>query len=117
MINPPPSMSEPTSDRRGIAAIAHLGVPLFGVILPLAIWATSPPGSFQRTHASQALPFQALFLALWIVLVVGMAVGSVAPTTLLIVLSSAFVLEIPQVILALVGRPPVRLIPIRFLPK
>ena len=100
------------SDGRGVAALAHLGVPIFSVLLPLAVWSSSPPQSFQRAHARQAFSFQVVFLACWVVLVTLMAIGAVAPMTLLAVGGLGLLLELPNVARALAGNGPIRLIPV-----
>lgn len=98
------------ADRR-IAALSHLGVPFNGLFLPLIIWAASESSPFRRSHARQAFSFQVVFLSIWIVLVAYMGFGGLDPLVLLGVLGFAFVLELPQVVRALVGRPPFRVVP------
>ena len=103
---------------RWIAAIAHLGLPIWGFFLPLLVWATSGQDPFRRAHARQAFAFQIAFLAVWVVLVVLMMSDVLPLSRLLAVAAVAFGLELLQVARALVRRPPLRLVPLdRLLPE
>jgi hypothetical protein len=99
-----------TADKRW-AALAHLGVPLYSVVLPVVVYAASSGRSFRRLHARRAIPFQAVFLALWVV-VIALAAGGVVswglPPALL---ALALTLEIPNVGRALRGRLPLSFLP------
>jgi hypothetical protein len=103
------------SDRR-IAALAHFGVPIYSVLLPLTIWGTSASHPFRRDNAREAFSFQCVFLGLWIVLVGLMITGRLSAITLLILLGLAFLLELPQAARAISGRQPWRMVPVRLLP-
>ena len=104
----------PPADR-WIAAVAHLGIPLYSVFCPLVVWTISASHPFRREHARQAFSMQVTFLAVWVVLVVLMAFNVLATSVLLTVLAVGFVAELPQVARALAGRPPLRLIPFELL--
>jgi len=105
----------PTSADRRIGALAHLGVPIYGFILPLVVWAVAKESPFRRAHARQAFSFQVGFIAVWVVGVVLMALGTLSPLVLLALLGVGFVAELPQVARALRGQPPLRLIPFEVL--
>lgn len=109
-------VAPPTPADRWIAALSHCGVPLYGLLLPLLVWAFSERHPFRRRHASQAFSFQCVFLAGWVVAVVLMMTGRVEPLVLLAVLAAAMVVELPQMARALVGRPPLPLVPVTLLP-
>jgi uncharacterized Tic20 family protein len=99
-----------------VGALSHLGIPIYGFILPLIVWAVSEKKPFRRAHSRQALSFQCVFLVPYVICIGLMAFGklnALVPVTLLAV---GFVLEIPQVRRALAGRPPRRLIPVEVLP-
>jgi hypothetical protein len=110
---PPPTFREPAprSERatRLIAAAAHLGVPSFSVITPLIVWSLSSPGTLPRRHARQAFSYQCLYLPIHIALTALMLFGPFMP--LLLCLTAGFALELPQIALAMAGRPPLRLLP------
>ena len=99
----------PCAGDRGVGALAHLCIPLWGPVLPLIVReVTAQP--FRKEHARQALPFQLCFFALWVVLVVLAVALKVVPVTALpIVALLGFLAELPQVIRALAGKPPYQL--------
>jgi hypothetical protein len=108
-------VSEATVADRRVAALAHLGVPCWGPVLPLIVWAVSSGRPFRRAHASQAFSFQSVFIVGWAVLtglVMGGVVGGGVP---LVVLTIAFAVELPQVARGLGGKPPRRLVPFEVL--
>ncbi len=105
----------PSPRDRWLAAASHLGVPVYGPLLPLAIFFASKGKAFRQQHASRAFTFQCLFLLGWIVLVGLMAVGAIDPVVLLLVLAGVFVVEMPNVIQALLGRPPIHIVPMTIL--
>jgi hypothetical protein len=82
-------------------------VPCWALFLPLIIWGTSPIGSFRRLHARQAFSYQLIYFPVHVALTVVMAFGAVTP--LLVRMLVGFVLEIPQVVCAARGRPPLPL--------
>jgi hypothetical protein len=96
---------------RLIAAGAHLGVPIYSVVLPGIVWATSSARPFARAHARQAFSFQCLFLIIWFGLVVGMAANLIDLKVMLVALVAGIAAEVPQVLRALGGRQPLRLLP------
>jgi len=102
-----------TAGDRWIAAGSHLGVPFWAFFLPLIVWGTSPIGSFRRLHARQAFSYQLIYFPFHVVLTVAMAFGSVKP--LLVCMLVGFVLELPQVLCAALGRRPLPLPPFRVL--
>lgn len=113
-----PQPNEPSARaERWTAALAHLGVPLCSALLPALIWSSSPPGSFARTHARQAFSFQVTFLAVWVVLVSLQFFGVLSPLVLVATLGGVLLFEFPNVLAALAGRQPVRLIPFEPLPE
>src|SRR5260370_36340855 len=97
---------EPSTADRRLAALAHLGVPLYSVLLPLVVWATSGTKPFRRAHARQAFSFQCLFLVVWLIAVGLMLFGVLGPLMLVAVLAVGLVLEFAQVVVAMAGRPP-----------
>jgi uncharacterized Tic20 family protein len=103
-----------TADRR-VAALAHLGVPIYGLFLPLIVWAVSASKPFRRAHARQAFSFQCIFLALWVVAVGLTIFGALSPLALLSILAVALLIELPQVRRALVGEQPFRMVPFEIL--
>jgi hypothetical protein len=108
-----------SSSDRWIAAASHLGVPLYGPVLPGVIWATSSHHSFRRIHAAQAFSFQVVFIVVWVLLIGTYLVTASRPSgapengpfVLLGVLLITLVLELPNVVLALAGKPPLPLPP------
>jgi hypothetical protein len=94
-----------TRSDRLLAAVAHLGVPFASVGPSLAIWSSTAAGSHPRTHARRAFSYQCLYLVFHVAFTVVMALTG-DPVPLLICLAVGFLLELPQVALALVGRPP-----------
>jgi uncharacterized Tic20 family protein len=103
-----------TADRR-VAALAHLGVPIYGLFLPLIVWAVSAASPFRRAHARQAFSFQCVFLALWVVAVGLTIFGLLSPLILLAIVAIAFLFELPQVRRALAGEQPLRMVPFALL--
>jgi uncharacterized membrane protein len=98
------------ADRR-LGALAHLGVPLYAVILPAVLYVLLPTKPFSRLHARHAIPYQGVFMALWVV-VIGLALSgvvswSVPPVVLLVALA----LEMPNVSRALRGQSPLSFLP------
>jgi hypothetical protein len=109
-------VAEITKADRRIAAVAHLGVPIYSVFLPLIIWAVSASHPFRRAHARQAFSFQCIFLVAWVVAVGRSVFGLLPPLDLLPILAVAFAVELPQVATALAGRRPMKLVPFEVLP-
>ena len=66
-------------------------------------------------HAARAFTFQCVFILCWIVLVGLMAAGTIDALVLAAVLAGGFVLEMPNVIQALRGRPPMHILPMTIL--
>ncbi|MFN0027379.1 MAG: hypothetical protein ACKV2O_09410 [Acidimicrobiales bacterium] len=97
---------------RAKAAFAHLGVPCWAIFTPLVLWATAGRGSFTRMHARQAFAFQCIVLAGHLFNTATMTPGRF-PARVFAWLGFALALEIPQVIRALRGLPPYRLIPLQ----
>lgn len=96
------------------AAVSHLGVPFGSVTLPAFVWLVSPVGSFRRAHARQALSYQLVYLPFHVFFTVLLMLwGSVGP--LLICMLVGFVLELPQIARALLGRNPYPLPPFQLL--
>jgi len=95
----------PRASHRAWAAASHLGMPFWSFLLPLFVWLLSKPDSFQRIHARQAFSFQLVWLPVGFVGTVLM-IWAVEPLLLLIALG--FIIELPQVARALIGRPPFR---------
>jgi hypothetical protein len=95
------------------AAASHLGVPFWSMILPAVVWAVSPVGSFRRRHARQAFSYQLVYLPFHIGFTALMVWGPVGP--LLVCMLVGFLLELPQVGRALMGRDPLPLPPFQLL--
>lgn len=98
-----------------MAALAHLGVPIYGPFLPLALFWFPAPSRFRRRHASAAVSFQLVFIAAWVVIVALSALAFVSPITMLWVLLAVFVIELPNVVGAAIGREPIRIVPFQVL--
>ena len=73
-------------------------------------WANTTHGSFPRVHARQAFSYQCIYLPLHIAFTLVMLLTG-EPMPLLICLAIGFALELPQVVLALLGRAPLPLPP------
>jgi uncharacterized Tic20 family protein len=113
-----PHASVPTSTSdRVVGALAHLGIPICGFILPLVIWSVCRTKPFQRAHARQAFAFQCLFLVPYVAVVGLVMFGDVDPIAAAAMLGFGFLLELPQVARALTGRPPLRMVPVNLLPE
>lgn len=106
----------PSAGDKWLAAASHLGAPLYGPLLPLAIFFTSRGKRFRQTHAARAFTFQCVFILCWIVLVGLMAAGTIDALVLGAVLAGAVVLELPNVVQALRGRPPMHILSGTILP-
>lgn len=89
--------------------MSHLGVPLWSIVIPAIVWSTSPEGSFARAHARQAFSFQLVYLPVGL-LSTGLMIWH-GPKPLLLCILVGVVLEAPQVVRALRGVPPFRLVP------
>ena len=98
-----------------MAALSHLGVPIYGPLLPLFLFKSRAGGRFRREHASQAFSFQCAFLLAWVVLVVLAVSGLVGWVVLPIVLAVAFVAQLPNVARAFKGEPPLQVMPLTLL--
>jgi hypothetical protein len=95
------------------AAVSHLGVPFWSIVLPTVVWAATPAGSFRRRHARQAFSYQLVYLPVHIGFTLLALWGSGGP--LVVWLLVGFLLEVPQVVLALMGRDPLPLPPFQTL--
>jgi hypothetical protein len=104
------TVKQTTGSERLLAAAANLGVPFASIGPSLAIWANTATGTHPRAHARRAFSYQCVYLAFHVVFTVVMLVSG-DPKPLLICLAVGFVLELPQVALALLGRPPLPLPP------
>ncbi len=91
-------------------------MPIYSLFLPLIIWAVSPSHPYRRSHARQAFSFQCVFLAVWVVLVALLAMVRVGALVMLAVLMLGLLLEVPQVVRAMTGKPPLRIVPVEVLP-
>jgi hypothetical protein len=105
-----PAPSEISRGDRRVAAIAHLGIPIYSVFLPLTLYRMSTQ-PFRRMHARRAIPVQGVFLAFWVVLLALAESGVIAWAVLPLVLIAALLLEVPNVARALAGKPPLALLP------
>jgi uncharacterized membrane protein (UPF0136 family) len=103
--------SVPRRDRL-IAALSHLGVPIYGPLLPLGIFFGSKSSSFRQNHASQGFSFQCAFMGVYIVLFALYVVEILDDVVIILALLAAVALEAPNVIRAMRGRPPVPVIPV-----
>ena len=95
------------------AAVSHLGVPFWSMILPTIVWSVSPVGSFRRSHARQAFSYQLVYLPFHLCFTALMLWGPVGP--LLICMLVGFILELPQIGRALMGKKPYPLPPFQLL--
>ena len=95
------------------AAVSHLGVPFLSMALPTIVWSVSPVGSFRRIHARQAFSYQLVYLPFHVFFTALMLWGPVGP--LLICMLVGFILELPQIARALMGREPYPLPPFQLL--
>lgn len=87
-------------------------MPLWSVLTPGLLFALGNPSGLRRRHASAAFSFQVVFLACWIGCVFAVGFASMAPEVMPIVLGVVFLLQLPNVMLALVGREPIRMVPV-----
>src|SRR5262245_13726146 len=102
------TVRDATGSDRLLAAAANLGVPFASVGPSLAIWANTARGSHPRTHARRAFSYQCVYLPFHVAFtLVTLLTGDTKP--LLTCLAVGFLLELPQVALALLGRPPLPL--------
>ena len=101
----------PSASDRWLAIASNLGVPLYGPVLPFVMYLICADRPFVRLHASRAFSFQLIVIAFWIPLVIAMATGALSPVVLVLVLLMALILELPNVSLAFLGRPPIRFPP------
>jgi hypothetical protein len=95
------------------AAVSHLGVPFWSLILPTVVWSVSPVGSFRRLHARQAFSYQLVYLPFHLFFTALMLWGPVGP--LLICMLVGFILELPQIARAMMGKKPYPLPPFQLL--
>ena len=115
-------MLTPSSERL-LAGVAHLGVPLYGPVLPLGVWAVSGKDSLLRRHDSQAFSFQLVFMVMWVILIGSYLVTTALPSgapgwgpvVMVVVVGVALILEIPNVVRGLRGREPLRIPPFKIL--
>jgi hypothetical protein len=107
----------PSPGDRAVAAVAYFGVPLYGPILPLILCAVSAPRSFRRLHGGVAFTQQCTFLLLYLPVVTLFAFGVLSASVIAVLLALAFLVELPQAVRALLGRRPLRVIPLRILPE
>ena len=112
----PPSDWTSSTDRL-VGALAHLGIPIYGFVLPLVIWAMCRTKPFRRDHARQAFAFQCAFLLPYAAAVALVTFDDLDVIVLAVVLGIGFLLELPQVVRALSGRRPLGLVPFRLLPE
>ncbi|MDW3176799.1 MAG: DUF4870 domain-containing protein [Acidimicrobiia bacterium] len=96
--------SPPTRQDRLLAAIAHLGLPLGGPILPLVLRSIRTDiAPFVRRHATIALVYQLLLIPLqaasWLYLAIA---GEDGP--FLSVVAVGFLLQLPFIAMALSGK-------------
>ncbi len=62
-----PATASETQEGRVLAALAHLGILLFAVVVPgLLFFTVGKKDGFVRRHSAEAFNFQATFLALWV---------------------------------------------------
>jgi hypothetical protein len=102
---------------RWLAAFANLGVPIYGPFLPLLVWAVSgTKHPLARAHARTAFTFQCAFFAVYVPTAVFVMLDPTRILVLVVLLGGAFVLELPNVIRAVRGSNPWRLIPLMILP-
>ena len=88
-------------------------MPLWSVLTPALLFAMGNPSGLRRRHASAAFSFQVVFLLLWVMFVPAVIVGAVVqPEVMPIVLGVVFLLQLPNVMLALAGREPIRMVPV-----
>ena len=114
---------EVSSSDRWIAAASHLGVPLYGPVLPGVIWAASSNHPFRKVHAAQAFSFQVVFIVVWVLAIGAYLVTTAMPSgapelgplALLAVALVSVALEVPNVVRALAGKQPLPLPPFRIL--
>ena len=111
VVQGPPGMS--VRSERLWAAVSHLGVPFWSLILPTIVWAVSPVGSFRRLHARRAFSYQLLYLPFHLFFTALMIWGPVGP--LLICMLVGFILELPQIARAVMGKDPYPLPPFQLL--
>jgi uncharacterized Tic20 family protein len=114
---PQPPRDWTSSTDRQVGALAHLGIPIYGFILPLVIWAMCRTKPFRRDHARQAFAFQCAFLVPYASAVGLVMFGDLDPIVLAVMLGIGFLLELPQVVRALSGRRPLGLVPFQLLPE
>lgn len=95
------------------AALSHLGVPFWSVVLPTIVWAVSPVGSFRRLHARQAFSYQLVYLPFHVFFTALMIWGAVGP--LLICMLVGFIFELPQIARATAGKEPYPVPPFQLL--
>lgn len=103
----------PASSERAWAAASHLGVPFGSFVLPLIVWLVSDGRLFARTHAAQSFSYQLIYLPFHIAASAFLLMGRVGP--LLVCMAVGFLLETPQMVRAMLGKPPLRLPPFKLL--
>lgn len=108
-----PATAAETREGRVLAALAHLGILVFAVVVPgLLFFTVGKKDSFVRRHSAEAFNFQVTFLALWVgavlVLVATSFAGRETPALLLplmlIALTSAVAVSVAGAVRALLGR-------------
>lgn len=64
-----------TSDERMMAMLSHLSILLGGIILPIILWATQKDKSkFVKYHALQAIFFHIAYVAILVIVIIGIVV-------------------------------------------
>ena len=118
-VGPSPRLSRSGTPLKGsdraLAALSHLGVPLYGPFLSLGIFYASGGSSFRQRHANQAFALQCIVSALWVPAVVLMATGLIEPLLLVVFLALVLIVELPNIIRALQGRFPIVIVPLSLL--
>ena len=107
-----PSATSARSERVW-AAVSHLGVPFWSLILPTVVWSVSPVGSFRRLHARQAFSYQLVYLPFHLFFTAVMLWGPGGP--LLICMLVGLILELPQIARAMMRKKPYPLPPFQLL--
>lgn len=88
---------------KGWAVLSHMGIPLYGPMLPMLISLKSKKGSLSRAHARQALSFQCAFLVVWVAISALAVIGLLSPLFMVGTLALGFALEVPQAVRAFRG--------------
>jgi uncharacterized Tic20 family protein len=105
----------PSRRERWLAVLGHFGVPFYGPLLPLVVWALAGRSNFLRAHASQAFSFQCLFLIIYLPTMILVVTKTVSLFVLPVLILAALVAEVLNAIRALRGESVIRVVPIRLL--